>query len=41
MVTAVNDAGTPSMAFEAGANDYITKPVDREALLHCIREALV
>jgi CheY-like chemotaxis protein len=41
MVTSAHDADTPLMAFEAGANDYITKPVDREALLHCIREALV
>jgi len=41
MVTSVNDVDTPPAAFEAGADDYITKPVDREALLACIRKGLI
>jgi phosphoserine phosphatase RsbU/P len=40
MVTSVDDIDTPSLAFAAGANDYITKPVDRLELLACVRAAL-
>jgi len=41
MVTSVDDIETPSIAFEAGANDYITKPINRADLLACIRAALI
>ena len=41
MVTSVDDADTPLKAFDAGADDYITKPVDRDALLACIRKGLM
>ena len=40
MVTSVDDLDTPSLAFAAGANDYITKPVNRVELLASIRAAL-
>ena len=40
MVTSVDDIDTPSLAFAAGANDYITKPVNREELLGCVLLAL-
>jgi len=40
MVTSADDIETASNAFQAGANDYITKPVNREELLACIRAGL-
>jgi PleD family two-component response regulator len=40
MVTALADTGSLGNAFVAGANDYITKPVNRVELLARVRSAL-
>ncbi len=40
MVTALGDKGTLQAAFDAGAVDYITKPVDRLELIARVRSSL-
>src|SRR5580704_17749673 len=40
MVTSVDDMDTLSNAFVAGANDYVTKPVNRMELIARVRAAL-
>jgi diguanylate cyclase (GGDEF)-like protein len=40
MVTAKNEAGHLNAAFEAGAMDYITKPIKEEEMLARVRSAL-
>src|SRR5688500_3937603 len=39
VVTAQRDAETAVAAMRAGAYDYLTKPVDRDRLLHSVRRA--
>jgi phosphoserine phosphatase RsbU/P len=40
MVTSLDDAGSLNNAFVAGANDYVTKPVNRTELIARVRSAL-
>ncbi len=40
MVTALNEEGDVERAREAGADDYVTKPVNKAALLEILRKLL-
>lgn len=40
MVTALNEAGDIERAAECGADDYVTKPMDRKALIELVRNLL-
>ena len=40
MVTALNETGDIERAAECGADDYISKPIDRKALVALIRNLL-
>jgi len=40
MVTALNEAGDIERAAECGADDYVTKPIDRKALVDLVRNLL-
>ena len=40
MVTALNEAGDIERAAESGADDYLSKPVDRKALVDLVRNLL-
>ena len=40
MITALNETGDIERATECGADDYLTKPVDRQALVKLVRTLL-
>ena len=40
MITALNETGDIERATECGADDYLTKPVDRKALVKLVRTLL-
>jgi len=40
MITALNETGDIERATECGADDYLTKPVDRQALVKLVRTML-
>ena len=40
MVTALNETGDIERATECGADDYLTKPIDRRALVNLVRTLL-
>jgi len=40
MVTALNETGDIERATEAGTDDYLTKPIDRKALVNLVRTLL-
>ncbi|HUU82840.1 MAG TPA: response regulator [Phycisphaerae bacterium] len=40
MITALNETGDIERATECGADDYLTKPVDRKALVKLVRSML-
>lgn len=40
MVTALNETGDVERAAECGTDDFITKPIDREALVELVRSLL-
>lgn len=40
MVTALNETGDIERAAECGSDDYLTKPIDRKALIDLVRKLL-
>jgi two-component system, OmpR family, alkaline phosphatase synthesis response regulator PhoP len=40
MVTALNETGDIERATEAGTDDYLTKPIDRKALVNLVKNLL-
>jgi two-component system, OmpR family, alkaline phosphatase synthesis response regulator PhoP len=40
MVTALNETGDVERATECGADDYLSKPIDRKALVNLVRALL-
>jgi CheY-like chemotaxis protein len=40
MITALNETGDIERATECGADDYLTKPVNRKALVNLVRTLL-